>query len=227
MNAVHSHAEGRNNNRILLLATLTSILTRKSNARLSGPHFGQIPHCTEQIPEVCPVEWVVLKMTGTLPKRIFSTPGCCFSEIRMLRRYAKEYLPSRIFSPLASTSIEYTLHCIPFLPYNKLFSYYNLNQFLTSLRSTFRETLMIYTLLYREIPILLFPFHRKRYPLAGGTSSIVHYRDYPSGQWDLVMKFQFHVISCKNSTYDSSQTRLLGILQNETKYHSKDLTKRQ
>ena len=41
------------------------------------------------------------------------------------------------------------------------------------------------------------------------------------------MKSQFLVISCKNSTYDSPQTRLLGILKDETKYHSKDPTKRQ
>ena len=86
LNAVRSHAECGNNNRILLLATLTSVLTRKSNARLGGPHFCQIPHCTEQIPGVCPVEWAVLEMTGTLPKRIFSTPRCCFSGMRMLRR---------------------------------------------------------------------------------------------------------------------------------------------
>ena len=86
VNAMHSHAECGNNYRILLLATLTSILTRKSNAQLGGPHFGEIPLCTEQIPGVCPVEWVVLEMTGTLTKRIFSTPGCCFSGKRMLRR---------------------------------------------------------------------------------------------------------------------------------------------
>ena len=81
---MHSHAECGNNNRILLLETLTSILTRKSNAQLGGPHFGEIPLCTEQIPGVCPVEWVILEMT--LTKRIFSTPGCCFSGKRMLRR---------------------------------------------------------------------------------------------------------------------------------------------
>ena len=86
VNAVRSHAECGNNNIILLLATLTSVLTRKSNARLGGPHFCQIPHCTEQIPGVCPVEWAVLEMTGTLPKRIFSTTRCCFSGMRMLRR---------------------------------------------------------------------------------------------------------------------------------------------
>ena len=57
------------------------------------------------------------------------------------------------------------------------------------------------------------PFTEK-VPLAGGTFSIVHYGEYPSGQWDLVMKFQFLVKSCKNCTYDPPQTRLLGILQN-------------
>ena len=39
VNAVHSHAECENNTRIFLLATLTSVLTRKSNGRLGGPHF--------------------------------------------------------------------------------------------------------------------------------------------------------------------------------------------
>ena len=43
VNAVHSHAECGNNNRILLRPT-----TRKSNARLGEPQFGQILHCTEQ-----------------------------------------------------------------------------------------------------------------------------------------------------------------------------------
>ena len=104
-----------------------------------------------------------------------------------------EYLQSRIFSPLASTSIEYALRCIPFLPYNKHFSHYNLNQFLTSLRSTFREALKINTLLSREIPILLLTFYRKRHPLAGGTSSIVHYREYPSDQWDFFVKTQLTI----------------------------------
>ena len=86
VNTVHSHAECGDNNGILLLATLTSVLTRKSNARLGGPQFRQIPHYTEQIPGVCPVEWAVLGMTGTLPKRIFSTSSYCFSGIRMFRR---------------------------------------------------------------------------------------------------------------------------------------------
>ena len=62
------------------------------------------------------------------------------------------------------TSIEYTLHCIPFPTYNKHFSHCNFNHFLTSLRSAFREALKINTLLSREIPILLLPFYRKRHP---------------------------------------------------------------
>ena len=102
-----------NNNRILWLATLTSVLTRKSNARLDGPHFGQIPHCTEQtsgqIPGVCPVWWAALEMTCTLPKTIFSTPGCCFSGMRMLRTFHRKYL-----SPLAYTST--ALHPLPTVP---------------------------------------------------------------------------------------------------------------
>ena len=40
----------------------------------------------------------------------------------MLKVAVFEYLPSRIYSLLASTSIEYTLAAlIPFLPYNKHF----------------------------------------------------------------------------------------------------------
>ena len=94
-----------------------------------------------------------------------------------------EYLQSRIFSLLASTAIEHILHCINSLPtVQQTFSHCNFNHFLTSLRSTFREALKINTLLSREIPILLLTFYRKRHPLAGGTSSIVHYREYPSDQ---------------------------------------------
>ena len=35
-----AHAESGKNYEILLLATLTSVLTRKSNAHLGGPHYG-------------------------------------------------------------------------------------------------------------------------------------------------------------------------------------------
>ena len=159
-------------------------------------------------------KWLVHYQKGfSVPPVVAFRESACFVA-RPKKVAVFEYLPSRILSPLASTSIEYALHCIPFLPYNKHFSHYNLNQFLTSLRSTFREALKINTLLSREIPTLLFPFYRKRHPLAGGTSSIVHYGEYPSGQWDLVMKFQFLAISCKNSTFDSPQTLLLDLLQN-------------
>ena len=35
-----AHAESGKNYEILLFATLTSVLTRKSNAHLEGPHYG-------------------------------------------------------------------------------------------------------------------------------------------------------------------------------------------
>ena len=81
VNAVHSHAECGNNNRILLRPP-----TRKSNARLGEPQFGQILHCTEQnFSQGWKDGWAVLEMTGTLPKRNFTPPGCCFTGMRMLR----------------------------------------------------------------------------------------------------------------------------------------------
>ena len=48
------------------------------------------------------------------------------------------------------------------------------------------------------MPYFLVPlstFTLKKVLLSGGTSSIVHYREYPSGQRDLVMKFQFLDVS--------------------------------
>lgn len=52
-----AHAECRKNYEILLLATLTSVLTRTSNARTGVPPLGQNPHWTEQtssqMPMVC------------------------------------------------------------------------------------------------------------------------------------------------------------------------------
>ena len=84
--------------------------------------------------------------------------------------------------------------CTALIPtVQQTFSHCNFNHFLTSLRSTFREALKINTLLSREIPILLLTFYRKRHPLAGGTSSIVHYREYPSDQWDFFVKTQLTI----------------------------------
>lgn len=54
-----------------LLATLKSVLSRTSNARLGGPILGQSPHCREQTPVKCPGYahrggWAVLVLTVTL-----------------------------------------------------------------------------------------------------------------------------------------------------------------
>ena len=133
-----------------------------------------------------------------------------YSRLLLIGNAQASYLPSKIFK---SPCIYLNCTASPSHRTTNIFVI-KLHQFVTSLRYTFREALRINTLLSREIPILLFPLYRKRYPLRGGTFSIVHYGEYPSGQWDLVMNFQFLVKSCKNCTYDQPQTWLLGILQN-------------
>ena len=139
-------------------------------------------------------KWLVHYQKGfsVLPGVAFRECACFVARPKKVADF--EYLQSRIFSLLASTSIEHTLHCINSLPtVQQTFSHCNFNHFLTSLRSTFREALKINTLLSREIPILLLTFYRKRHPLAGGTSSIVHYREYPSDQWDFFVKTQLTI----------------------------------
>ena len=67
----------------------------------------------------------------------------------------------------------------------------NLQLVVASLRCNFKEALKINALLSRAFIHL----YSKKVLLSGGTSSIVHYREYPSGQRDLVMKFQFLDVS--------------------------------
>ena len=63
----------------------------------------------------------------------------------------------------------------------------NLQLVVASLRCNFKEALKINALLSRAFIYL----YSKKVLISGGTSSVVHYREYPSGQRDLVMKFQF------------------------------------
>ena len=67
----------------------------------------------------------------------------------------------------------------------------NLQQVVASLQCNFKEALKINALLSRAFIHL----YSKKVLLSGGTSSIVHYREYPSGKRDLVMKFQFLDVS--------------------------------
>ena len=91
-----------------------------------------------------------------------------YSRLLLFGNAHASYLPSKIFK---SPCIYLNCTASPSHRTTNIFVI-KLHQFVTSLRYTFREALKINTFLSREIPILLFPLYRKRYPLRGGTFSI-------------------------------------------------------
>lgn len=96
-------------------------------------------------------------------------PGVAFRECPCFDARPKkvadfEYLQSRIFSLLASTSIEHTLHCINSLPtVQQTFSHCNFNHFLTFLRDLLSDK--YFTFSWNSYPFInLLP---KKAPLSG------------------------------------------------------------
>ena len=95
-----AHAEWKNY-AILLVAMLTSILTKKSNAWPGGPHLGQIPHCMEQ-------NWLV---------RVRVSQYALFSWLfhKQLQLNPNNSNSDNLNSPLTRTKSNFTLDFTPLL----------------------------------------------------------------------------------------------------------------
>ena len=121
-----AHAECGKNYEILLLATLTRILTWKSNAWLGVPHFGLIIHCVKHNSSQMTREggWAVLE----LPDRLCKRKAVMLSQERIVNKILyRPFLWSKwiFFNSVYVTWLNPTFHDLNifFSILKKLFSY--------------------------------------------------------------------------------------------------------